>query len=157
MLLPNPPAAPPVAARGPPAAASLHIASRQAPSRAWLRRLSNAPIGVSEAVRACTCGADPHAARCTLHWTASQRAVAASQVKDRLRTILLENIERERRGEIIDRVLLKSTLSMLMHLGIKSREVYEQDFERHFLQQVGARARAVGRRVRGSPSWPPRR
>ena len=62
----------------------------------------------------------------------------ADSVKDRLLTILLGNVERERRGEIIDRVLIKSTLSMLMHLGVKQREVYEVDFERPFLEATAA-------------------
>ena len=42
---------------------------------------------------------------------------------------------KERNGEIIDRLAVKNTCHMLIHLGISSRTVYEEDFEKHFLQQ----------------------
>ena len=57
-----------------------------------------------------------------------------AQVKDRLRNILLANIASERNGEVIDRSLLHKTLKMLVTLGVKSRHMYEQDFERPFLE-----------------------
>lgn len=42
---------------------------------------------------------------------------------------------RERRGEKVDRISIKNACQMLMVLGINSRTVYEEDFERPFLQQ----------------------
>lgn len=42
---------------------------------------------------------------------------------------------RERRGEKVDRISIKNACQMLMVLGINSRSVYEEDFERPFLQQ----------------------
>lgn len=42
---------------------------------------------------------------------------------------------RERRGEKVDRISIKNACQMLMVLGINSRAVYEEDFERPFLQQ----------------------
>ena len=48
-----------------------------------------------------------------------------TQVKDRLRELLLENIQKEREGQLIDRSLMKSTLSMLVDLGIEGTAVYE--------------------------------
>lgn len=42
---------------------------------------------------------------------------------------------RERRGEVVDRIAIKNACQMLMVLGINSRSVYEEDFERPFLQQ----------------------
>ena len=42
---------------------------------------------------------------------------------------------RERRGEIVDRLSIKAACQMLMVLGIDSRAVYEEDFERPFLVQ----------------------
>lgn len=42
---------------------------------------------------------------------------------------------RERRGEKVDRMAIKNACQMLMVLGINSRSVYEEDFERPFLQQ----------------------
>jgi cullin 3 len=44
-------------------------------------------------------------------------------------------VVRERRGEIVDRLSIKAACQMLMVLGIDSRAVYEEDFERPFLAQ----------------------
>lgn len=44
-------------------------------------------------------------------------------------------VARERRGEVVDRMAIKNACQMLMRLGINSRIVYEEDFERPFLQQ----------------------
>jgi hypothetical protein len=52
-----------------------------------------------------------------------------------LRETLLGMVSRERRGEIVDRIAIKNACQMLMLLGINSRQVYEEDFERPFLQQ----------------------
>jgi cullin 3 len=56
------------------------------------------------------------------------------QVKDRLRRIILEWISKERAGQQIDRMLLRSTLSMLADLGVDTLAVYEDDFESDFLE-----------------------
>ena len=42
---------------------------------------------------------------------------------------------RERRGEVVDRLSIKNACQMLMILGIDDRSVYEEDFERPFLNQ----------------------
>lgn len=44
-------------------------------------------------------------------------------------------IMRERKGEVVDRIAIKNACQMLMVLGIGTRSVYEEDFERPFLQQ----------------------
>jgi cullin 3 len=44
-------------------------------------------------------------------------------------------VMRERKGEVVDRIAIKNACQMLMVLGINSRSVYEEDFERPFLQQ----------------------
>lgn len=44
----------------------------------------------------------------------------------------------ERKGEVIDHIAIKNACHMLMVLGINSRWVYEEDFERPFLQQSAA-------------------
>jgi len=44
-------------------------------------------------------------------------------------------VARERRGEVVDRSAIKNACQMLMLLGINNRQVYEEDFERPFLQQ----------------------
>ena len=56
------------------------------------------------------------------------------RVKGRLVKLLLSNIDKERRGEQIDRLLMKNSLSMLVELGVHSRDVYEEDFEKVFLE-----------------------
>lgn len=56
-------------------------------------------------------------------------------IRDHLRETLLEMVMRERRGEKVDRMSIKNACQMLMVLGIKSRTVYEEDFEKPFLQQ----------------------
>ena len=56
-------------------------------------------------------------------------------IRDHLRTTLLEMIGRERSGEFINRMAVKSACQMLMVLGIDNRDVYEEDFESHFLKQ----------------------
>ncbi|ENN76322.1 hypothetical protein D910_04372 [Dendroctonus ponderosae] len=56
-------------------------------------------------------------------------------IRDHLRETLLEMVMRERRGEKVDRISIKNACQMLMVLGINSRTVYEEDFERPFLQQ----------------------
>ena len=54
-------------------------------------------------------------------------------VKERLQSLILSNIARERAGEQIDFVLIKNILFMLVALGVHQRTVYQQDFERSFL------------------------
>ncbi|KAI8427868.1 hypothetical protein MSG28_002235 [Choristoneura fumiferana] len=48
---------------------------------------------------------------------------------------LLELVARERRGEVVDRLAIRNACQMLMVLGINSRAVYEEDFEKPFLHQ----------------------
>lgn len=56
------------------------------------------------------------------------------KIKDRLSRTLLDMIHRERGGEVIDRGLVSSITHMLIDLGINSRSVYEEDFEKQFLE-----------------------
>lgn len=56
-------------------------------------------------------------------------------IRDRLRETLLQMVMKERRGEVVDRSAIKNACQMLVILGIQNRSVYEEDFERPFLQQ----------------------
>ncbi|XP_013180968.1 PREDICTED: cullin-3 [Papilio xuthus] len=56
-------------------------------------------------------------------------------IRDHLRQTLLELVARERRGEVVDRLAIRNACQMLMVLGINSRSVYEEDFEKPFLHQ----------------------
>jgi len=64
-----------------------------------------------------------------------ERIVRYGCVRDHLREHLLSLVAKERRGELIDRSCIKSACQMLLVLGIDSRSVYEEDFERPFLTQ----------------------
>lgn len=72
----------------------------------------------------------------------------APKIKDRLLKMLLSLVHKERTGEPINRGLLKNITQMLIDLGINrfvlsfiysllqiSRSVYEEDFEKPFLDQ----------------------
>ena len=54
-----------------------------------------------------------------------------ARIKDRLLEMLLDLVQRERQGEMIERSLVKTVTSMLVELG---RDVYQRDFEAAFLQ-----------------------
>jgi cullin 3 len=56
------------------------------------------------------------------------------RIKDRLLKMLLSLIQKERTGEVINRGLVKNITQMLIDLGVNSRTVYEDDFEKHFLE-----------------------
>ncbi|XP_060844607.1 cullin-3-like [Rhopalosiphum padi] len=56
-------------------------------------------------------------------------------IRDHLRITLLNMIKLERKGEVVDRIAIKNACQMLMILGITGRIVYEEDFEKPFLEQ----------------------
>ncbi|XP_041357096.1 cullin-3-like [Gigantopelta aegis] len=56
-------------------------------------------------------------------------------IRDHLKTTLLEMVAKERKGEVVDRGAVKNACQMLMILGIDSRGVYEEDFEKPFLEK----------------------
>lgn len=63
-----------------------------------------------------------------------ENIVRSPKIKDRLIKFMSNMIQKERQGEVIDRNLLKHITQMLVDLGINSRSVYDELFERHFLQ-----------------------
>lgn len=56
-------------------------------------------------------------------------------IREHLRETLLTMVMLERKGEVIDHLAIKNACQMLTVLGIDSRWVYEEDFERPFLTQ----------------------
>ncbi|CAM9725172.1 unnamed protein product [Ectocarpus sp. 12 AP-2014] len=64
------------------------------------------------------------------------------KVKGRLQSLLLQNIADERASRLIDRDLMKTSLSMLSGLGVDGVAVYEEDFENEFLATTRAFYRA---------------
>merc|ERR1719281_1324310 len=49
---------------------------------------------------------------------------------------MLDNIAAERRGEQVDRILLKHTVTMLVELGVQNKNVYRDCFEDQFLDNT---------------------
>ncbi|XP_058450811.1 cullin-3-B isoform X2 [Malaya genurostris] len=66
------------------------------------------------------------------------QVVRHGRVRDHMRETLLSMVMCERKGEAIDHIAIKNACQMLMVLGINSRWVYEEDFERPFLTQSAA-------------------
>lgn len=64
----------------------------------------------------------------------SENIARNPRIKDRLLKLVLDNVRRERAGEVIGRSQLKNVTQMLVDLGISSRVVYEEDFEKPFLE-----------------------
>ncbi|KAK9152548.1 hypothetical protein Sjap_000028 [Stephania japonica] len=56
--------------------------------------------------------------------------IHSSNIQTRLLNTLLDLVQEERTGEIIDRWLVRNVIMMLMDLG---SAVYQEDFEKHFL------------------------
>jgi cullin 3 len=63
-----------------------------------------------------------------------QMVIQNSKVSGRLTRVLLNWVERERGGEMINRGVFKNMIQMLVDLGIGSRTVYESEFEKDFLK-----------------------
>lgn len=67
--------------------------------------------------------------------TFRDQVVRYTDIRTHLRKTLLDMVSRERRNEVVDRQAVKNTCQMLIVLGVESRVVYEEDFERPFLEQ----------------------
>ncbi|KYQ93604.1 cullin C [Tieghemostelium lacteum] len=62
----------------------------------------------------------------------------SSQIKDRLLKTLLSMVQKERAGEVIDRILIKNITQMLIDLGVNSKTVYVEDFEKPLLSTTSS-------------------
>jgi len=67
--------------------------------------------------------------------TFRDQVVRYTDIRSHLRKTLLDMVARERKNEVVDRQAVKNTCQMLMVLGVESRSVYEEDFEKPFLEQ----------------------
>lgn len=56
-----------------------------------------------------------------------------AEIKEKFISEILSEIHRERNGELIDHEIIKGVLTMLVELGLKTKKVYEEDFEKKFL------------------------
>ncbi|XP_068140665.1 cullin-3-A isoform X1 [Drosophila tropicalis] len=66
------------------------------------------------------------------------QVVRFSEIQKALREKLLGMVMEERHGEAINHLAIKNACTMLITLGINSRTVYEEDFEKPFLSQSAA-------------------
>lgn len=64
--------------------------------------------------------------------------VCHERIRSNLRQRLLSMVMNERKGQVIDHILIKNACRMLMVLGINDRWFYELEFERPFLIESGA-------------------
>jgi len=58
------------------------------------------------------------------------------KIRDRVKKLLLNSIHKERNGEKIDREIIRKILNMEVKLGVNSIQVYQEDFEAHFLHET---------------------
>jgi cullin 3 len=59
-----------------------------------------------------------------------------ARMQTMLQSQLLGNVQSERTGELIDRVMMRKALSMLVNVNVNSAQVYEEDFEAVFLDET---------------------
>jgi cullin 3 len=62
--------------------------------------------------------------------------ILKGQIKKRLVSLLLSEIEKERNGHRIERVYVSSVIEMLIEVGMQSKKIYEQEFESALIQQT---------------------
>ena len=60
--------------------------------------------------------------------------VLNAHIKKRLISLLLSEIEKERNGEMIERIHLQKAIEMLVEVGMQSRRIYETEFEAVLIQ-----------------------
>lgn len=58
-----------------------------------------------------------------------KNVVMKDEIKRKLIKLQLAEIEKERNGEMIERLHLQKSIEMLIEVGIQSRKIYEQEFE----------------------------
>lgn len=62
-----------------------------------------------------------------------ENVVHNPHIRDRLRELLLSNVERDRQSQIIDKFVMKSLLQMLQEISTDGVDAYEEEFEVLFL------------------------
>jgi cullin 3 len=55
--------------------------------------------------------------------------VMKDEIKRKLVKLLLSEIEKERNGEMVERLYMQKSIEMLIEVGMQSRKIYEQEFE----------------------------
>eukprot|EP01006_Ploeotia_vitrea_P042684 TRINITY_DN66651_c3_g5_i2.p1 TRINITY_DN66651_c3_g5~~TRINITY_DN66651_c3_g5_i2.p1 ORF type:complete len:707 (+),score=124.19 TRINITY_DN66651_c3_g5_i2:117-2237(+) len=58
------------------------------------------------------------------------------KIKVDLCDVLLKEVEKERGGNTIDRIVMKEAINLFVEMGLESNHIYEHDFETPFLEQT---------------------
>ena len=59
-----------------------------------------------------------------------------SYIKQKLIQKLLSEIKKERDGGIVEITQLNASIRMLVEVGINNKKIYEQEFQRPFIQET---------------------
>ena len=65
-----------------------------------------------------------------------KNVVMKDEIKRKLVKLLLSEIEKERDGDMVERLYLKKSIEMLIEVGMQSRKIYEQEFESALINQT---------------------
>ena len=58
-----------------------------------------------------------------------KNVVMRDEIKRKIVKLLLAEIEKERNGEMVERLYLQKSIEMLIEVGMQSRKIYEIEFE----------------------------
>eukprot|EP00798_Chlamydomonas_sp_ICE-L_P016007 gene16007-22145_t len=61
-----------------------------------------------------------------------------TEIRTRAKDAVLRLVEKERDGELIDRILVKNVLGIFIEVGMGGMESYERDFEEHLLSETAS-------------------
>ena len=64
------------------------------------------------------------------------QVIQNGQIKKKLVNLMLAEIEKERNGEMIERLYIQKVVEMLIEVGMQSKRIYEQEFEQMLIQQT---------------------
>ena len=65
-----------------------------------------------------------------------KNVVMKDDIKRKLVKLLLSEIEKERNGDMVERLYLQKSIEMLIEVGMQSRKIYEQEFESALINQT---------------------
>jgi cullin 3 len=65
-----------------------------------------------------------------------KNVVMKDDIKRKLVKLLLSEIEKERNGDMVERLYLQKSIEMLIEVGMQSRKIYEHEFESALIAQT---------------------
>jgi cullin 3 len=76
-----------------------------------------------------------------------ERVIQRASLRERIRAAMLDCVERERQGEVVERDRLRDAARMLVEAGVGGRACYAVEFEERFLDESRRRLDADAQRV----------